>query len=190
MTLGVFVEGQSDRRTIPVLIRKVGYDAGIRVRVVRQGDMLNLGEMSAQVTTLISTQSRLNRVLVFTDSEGVDPDETLRSTESIATRLSQVRAHVPVSYIVVDHSIEGWLACDIGALRAVLGANARIRISGNPEDHPRPARLMAQIFRANGQDFKKTVHNPKIAEHVTPRNISEKSPTFRRLVAVLRGGRA
>lgn len=40
MSLGLFVEGQSDKDTIPILIRKLGYASGIRTRVVPQGLML------------------------------------------------------------------------------------------------------------------------------------------------------
>ena len=89
-----------------------------------------------------------------------DPNETLRRTEPVAAELNRISGRASVSYIVVDHSLEGWLACDEQALRAVLGRSARIRIRGNPEDDPRPARLLERIFRANKKDFVKTVHNP------------------------------
>ena len=187
MTLGVFVEGPSDRQTIPVLIGKVGYSAAVRPRIVRQAEMLNPAEMSRQVAALTRTHRRLRGILVFTDSEGVDPDETLRRTETVSARLNEQTRGIPVSYVVVDHSLEGWLACDVTALKGVLGPNATVRIRGNPEDCLRPARLMQRIFRRNGKRFVKTVHNPKIAELVTPRNVAAKSPTFRRFVAVLGG---
>jgi hypothetical protein len=92
---------------------------------------------------------------------------------------------VPVDYVVVDHALEGWLACDIDALRAVLGPTARIETRGNPEDNRSPAKLMERTFKANGKSYLKTVHAARIAEAATPRRISEKSPTFRRLVRLL-----
>ena len=187
MTLGVFVEGQSDRTTIPILIRKIGYQAGIHRRVVRQGDMLDLTEMSNQINSLLRTQSRVRRILVMIDSEGEDPSSTERRTTNISRELNRVARPVPVDYIVVDHSLEGWLACDVEALRAVLGRNARVRIRGNPENNLRPATVLERVFRDNGRDFRKTVHNPRIAELVTIQTIAEKSPTFTRLVSVLRG---
>ena len=93
------------------------------------------------------------------------------------------------TYIVVDHSLEGWLACDADALRKVLGRQAVLSIKGNPEDHQRPAELMHRIFRDNRKGFVKTVHNEKIAEFVKPQNILEKSPTFRRFASTLKGAR-
>ena len=140
VTLGIFVEGPSDKTTIPILIRKLGYRAGIHPRVVRQGDMLNVREMSNQVTALMASHSRIQRILVFIDSEGVEPAETLRTCRPIVRHLSGQTGGIPVEYIVVDHSLEGWLACDVEALRVVLGRDAQIRLRGNPEDDPRPAR--------------------------------------------------
>ena len=150
MTLGIFVEGPSDLRAIPVLIRKLGYQSRVHGRTVGQGAMLQVDKMSRHISALKSTAGRLSQILVFMDSEGVEPSETLRSTKSASKELNRLTGDVPVDYIVVDHSLEGWLACDIEALRAVLGRNARIRITGNPEDHPRPAQLLVRVFRANG----------------------------------------
>ena len=97
---------------------------------------------------------------------------------------------MPVNYVIVDHALEGWLACDVDALREVLGSQAKILIKGNPEDNLRPAKLMERIFKANRKTYIKTVHAAKIAEAVTPSKISKKSPTFSRLIRVLRQGSA
>lgn len=163
----------------------VGYTSAIHSRWVR-GDLFDFGEMSHQIDALLTIQPETNRILVFVDSEGADPKATLKSTRSVSRRLNKVSGGVPVSYIVVDHSLEGWLACDTDALKSVLGRDATIRIQGNPEDHLRPAQLLAQIFAANRKnEFKKTVDNRKIAELVSPDNIGKRSPTFRRLVRIL-----
>ena len=65
---------------------------------------------------------------------------------------------MPVNYVIVDHALEGWLACDIDALRVVLGPTAKIETRGNPEDNRSPAKLMERIFKANGKSYRKTVH--------------------------------
>ena len=185
MSLGIFVEGPSDRQAIPILIRKVGYLGGVESRVVSQGEMLDASKMSAQVRALLVVQRMVDRIIVFRDSEGTDPQETLRLMEPVYSTLN-AEGRVPVDYVVVDHSLEGWLACDIDALRAVLGRNARIRTGENPDDNPRPARLMERIFKANGKTYRKTVHAARIAEAANWRNISKNSITFRRLVRLLR----
>ena len=77
MSLGVFVEGPSDKQTIPILIRKLGYRVRVHVRVVPQGDMLDVQVMRRHVEALQATQRQLKRILVFRDSEGVDVEETV-----------------------------------------------------------------------------------------------------------------
>ena len=139
VSLGIFVEGQSDRSTIPILIRKLGHGLAVHTRVVGQGDMLKETEMSNQIAALRTLHPRLAKILVFMDSEGVDPGETLRLAKPVEARLNRMSGRATVTYIVVDHSLEGWLACDERALRAVLGRGARIRIRGSPEDDLRPA---------------------------------------------------
>ena len=186
MSLGIFVEGQSDRTTIPILIRKAGYAGGIQTRIVHRGDMLDIAEVSRHVDALLSLHRDVDKILVFIDWEGVDPARTQRDTRGAASRLNRIAGGVPLRYIVVDHSLEGWLACDTDALKAVLGRDAKIHTGGNPENHLRPAETMSRIFRDNGRDFSKTRHNPRIAEAVTVERIADKSPTFRRLLRTLR----
>lgn len=184
MTLGIFVEGPSDKQSIPILIKKLGYRARLHTRVV-SGNRLSARRMSRHVSALLTLPRRPDRILIFIDSEGVEPETTQRNAEPVAIHLNQVSGRIPVDYVVVDHSLEGWLACDEDALRRVLGRQARINTRGNPEDHSRPAELMSRIFRENGKDFRKTVHNQQIAEFIKPGNILAKSPTFRRLASLL-----
>ena len=186
MSLGIFVEGPSDKQTIPILIQKLDYRASIHTRIVPQGNMLNVSRMSKHISALIRDQAPLQRIVVFIDSEGVAPEQTMRRTQPTSRQLNR-ESRVPVEYVVVDHSIEGWLACDTDALRHVLGPTARIRIRGNPEENLRPARLLDRVFRDNGKDFVKTIHNKRIAEHVEAPNILVKSPTFGYLRNLLAG---
>ena len=76
---------------------------------------------------------------------------------------------------------------DLNAVKAVVGANARVSLRGNPEDNPRPARLLARIFNANRQDYVKTKHNPKIAQLADKRAIIAGSWSFKRLATLPRG---
>ena len=188
VSLGILVEGPSDKQTIPILIKKLGYKARIHARVVGQGAMLNLDKISKHIAALMTIHRQLRSILIFIDSEGVDSSETLRRTDPVTARLNQVAGRIPVKFIVVDHFLEGWLACDVAAVEGVLGRNAQIRIRGNTENHLRPATTSDRVFQDNGQTFKKTVDNQRIAKRVIPANILEESPTFRHLADAL-GGR-
>ena len=87
VSLGVFVEGPSDRHTILILVRKPGYSEAIHASWVR-GNLLGYTEMSHQIESLLARQPAVNLILVLIDSEGVDPARTLRSTESVAAHLN------------------------------------------------------------------------------------------------------
>lgn len=177
MSLGLFVEGQSDKDTIPILIRKLGYSSGIRTRVIPQGLMLRSNRVKTYIRTLIAQDASIDLVLICIDAEEADPDRLLRQTYEPQESLSRDFA-VPIRYAVVDHALEGWLACDSDAVRSVLGPRARVSIPGNPDDHPRPSDLLSRVFRDNGRRFVKTTHDRQIAERVTPAVIAARSPTF------------
>ena len=184
MSLGLIVEGQSDRATIPILARRLGYEARIRSRIVSRGDMLAQRTISRYLTKFLRETRDVTLVIVCLDAERENPAQVLASTRQIELRLNDILS-VPVRYAVVDHALEGWLACDEDALRSVLGPRARINIRGNPEDHPAPADILRRLFRDNRRKFRKTQDDPKIAQAATPQNIAAKSPTFRRFAQLI-----
>ena len=185
MSLGLLVEGQSDRDTIPILAKRLGYDARIRARVVSRGQMLASNAISRYLTKFLGESRDVNRVIICLDAEREDPAHVLASTRQIERRLNEM-LHVRVNYAIVDHALEGWLACDEKALRDVLGGSrARVNISVNPEDHHTPADLLVQVFRDNRRKFRKTRDNCRIAMHASPERIASRSPTFRKFAEIL-----
>ena len=62
MSLGLFVEGQSDKDTLPILIRKIGYRGAVRCRVVDRGSMLSAERMEPYVRSLLKQHPDLNRI--------------------------------------------------------------------------------------------------------------------------------
>ena len=185
LSLGLLVEGQSDRDTIPILAKRLGYDARIRRRIVSRGDMLASSTISRYLTKFLRENRDVTRVIICLDAEREIPAQVLASTRPIERRLNET-LRVQVNYAVVDHALEGWLACDEEALRSVLGGQrARINIRGNPEDHPTPADILERVFRDNRRRFRKTRHDPEIAEHVNVERIAARSPTFRRFAEII-----
>lgn len=185
MSLGLFVEGPSDRDTIPILIRKLGYRSRVRRRVVKQSEMLLPDKMARNVEEMLKARRDIDFIVVCIDSERVDPSMTEQRVRPVQRQLNEISS-VPVRYAVVDHALEGWLACDEEALRSVLGGQrVRINIRGNPEDHPTPADILERVFRDNRRRFRKTRHDPEIAEHVNVERIAARSPTFRRFAEII-----
>ena len=184
MSLGLLVEGQSDRDTIPILARRLGYGARIRSRIVSRGQMLASNAISRYLTKFLRESGDVTQVIICLDAERENPALVLASTRPIERRLNETLT-VPVRYAVVDHALEGWLACDEEAIQSVLGPRARVNIQGNPEDHPAPADILHRVYRQNRRNFRKTRDNLKIAQLVTPEHIAAKSPTFRRFSEIL-----
>ena len=185
MSLGLFVEGLSDRRAIPILIRKLGYRARITLKELSQSELLLPDKMAVHIRELLRVRQDVELILICIDSERVDPTETERRAAPIQRRLDEM-SRVPVRYAVVDHALEGWLASDQEAVQSVLGPRSRVNIRGNPDNHPTPADILDRVFRENGRDFRKSKHDPQIAEHASPERIATRSPTFRRFAEILR----
>ena len=184
MSLGLFVEGLSDRRAIPILIRKLGYRARITSKELSQSELLLPDKMAVHIRELLRVRKDVELILICIDSERVDPTETERRTAPIQRRLDEM-SRVPVRYAVVDHALEGWLACDQEAVQSVLGPRSRVNIRGNPDNHPTPADILDRVFRENGRDFRKSRDDRQIAERANINRIAERSPTFRRFAELL-----
>jgi hypothetical protein len=178
VSLGVLVVGQSERKAIPILLKKLGRTEKIHVRIVSQGEMLDSENIYNHINSLHYQDRRLMRVLIFLDAESSDPSSLQAQCSLKERELLQYDLRVQINYVVVDHSLEGWLACDYQAVQRVIGPGSRIKYRGNPEDHAKPAELLRQWFRAYGKDFRKTTHDPLLAEHADLGVIARKSPTF------------
>ena len=184
LSLGLLVEGQSDRDTIPILARRLGYSRRIRSRVVSRGEMIAPDSISRYLTKFLRETRAVTQIIICIDAERENPDLMLASTRPTQRHLNELLP-VQVNYSVVDHTLEGWLACDEEAIQSVLGPRARVNIRGNPEEHPNPADLLKQVFRDNGRQFQKTRHDPLIAQHASSERIAARSPTFRRFSEIL-----
>ncbi len=185
MSLGIFVEDQDDPKSLKIILTKLGHKHIHRVWV-RQGDMLKFEKVSSHIRSLSGRHPDAKVILIFLDSEDRDPTVTKKGTEGLEKTLNKAFPRVKINYIIVDHSLEGWLCSDLDALRKVLGPQAKIKLKGNPEDHPRPADLLTDVFKKNHRDFNKGRDNPRIAEAIEdPKLIAEKSPTFKYLLQTL-----
>lgn len=187
LSLGLFVVGQSDRDVIPLLIRKLGYRGGIRDRIIEQGEAFDAEAVSTHIRALLASHPDISKIIVCVDSECTDIEQSRKGAISTERNLVKSRAHPPVKYVIVDHSLEGWLLQDLDAVGSVLGTRAKLSLSGNPEDECRPAELLRKLFRTySSQSFKKTVHNKKIASEMNIKVLQSRSPTFAYLVEALR----
>ena len=176
MSLAIFVEGRSDKLSIPILLRKLTRIRILTPHIVCAGDMLDVEEMSRHIRFLGARNVQM--AIIFRDSECTDPGDWIAKTKILETEFARLGHKMPVRYVIVGHSLEGWLACDEAALRVVLGPQARLTALPKVACACRPAEAMKQLFKRHGKSFNKVIHNPRIAENVDPRILERNSPTF------------
>lgn len=178
--------GPSDKQVIPCLIRKLGYTGAIHVRIIQQGELYNANVMIRQLDALLNTQPRISKIIVFSDSECTDIEVSRMSAERTERALTNTISRPIVKYVIVDHSLEGWLLHDLDAVRSVLGTSSTISLHINPEDDCRPAITIRNLFHKHRKSFRKTIDNLKIAERVDVRILQARSNTFAYLAEVIR----
>lgn len=176
LSLAIFVEGRSDKLSIPILIRKLTPIRILTPHIVSAGDMLDIEEISHHIRFI--RPQKIKMTIIFRDSECTDPAYWIAKTKILEQEFVKRGYKLPVRYVIVEHSLEGWLACDGEALQAVLGTRVRSTTALSIAHACRPAQAMKQLFKRNGKSFNKVTHNPKIAENVKPKVLVENSPTF------------
>lgn len=152
MSIGLFVEGKSDKETIPKLIRKL-FDTPPKIipRTIHRGEMFKTEKVRPYLEALLKEHQDVEKVIVCVDSECTDSAEIQREVSKVEQELSKMGLPVVPRYAVVVHALEGWLAADSEALRQVLGRGAEVRIEQNLEETCRPAELLEDIFAHTGK---------------------------------------
>ena len=187
MSIVLFVEGKSDKDTIPKLIRKfLDPPPRIIARTIHRGEMFKSEKVKPYLEALLKQHQDVEKVIVCVDSECTDPAEIQREVSKVERALSRMGLPVVPRYVVIVHALEGWLAVDPEALRQVLGRGAEVRIEQNLEEICKPAELLEDIFARHGKDFQKTRHGPRIADHVDHREIAKRSSSFRRFCQLVK----
>jgi hypothetical protein len=186
MSIGLFVEGSSDKKAIPILIHRILEVHGSHQKCIcrnlrGKGNVLNAKKIQGHWKALLEQDSDIAKVIVCVDSN-CDPAGAQEKALEIERELNEMG--LPIRYAVVVHALEGWLAADSKALERVLGRQARIE--RNLEEECKPAELLENIFARHGKNFQKTVHDPQIAEHVRPEEIAKHSPSFRRFCQLVK----
>jgi len=176
----LLVEGPSDKEALPILAAKMAPDSPVpKALVVGKGDLFKPSKLKVHINFARQRDPTISKVLPCVDSECIPVEETRRRVTPLETKLQRSFRHLTVRYVVVDHSLEGWLLCDREAVRRALGNKARLPRYESPEDDCRPVELLNRIFRRNKREFIKTRDAHRLAEEAKPQRISKASNTFR-----------
>ena len=182
MSLGLLVEGKSDKDAIPKLIRKF-LDPSPRIipRTIHRGEMFNSKKVRPHLEALLKQHQDVEKIIICVDSECTDPEEIREEVSKVERELEGT--DLVVKYAVVVHALEGWLATDSRALGRVLGR--QVSMERNLEDVCKPDEFLAGLFSRYGKDFQKTRHDPLIAGYADPKRMARLSPSFQRFCETL-----
>lgn len=175
MTLGLFVEGPSDKDTIPVLIKKFFP----KIRIIPQplhsrGEMFSGAKIMTYVRFLLRRHKDIKKVLVCIDTH-CNPKDIRQKVNPIEQELKGIG--IRIKYSLIIHALESWLMEDKG-LRKVLGERAKIDLPNNLEEICEPEKMLRNIFRKNGKSYQKTRYAPQIAEAIDGKIVRRKSRNF------------
>jgi len=189
MSIGLFVEGESDVQAISILVRKVLETQGSPQKTVCRnfrgvGNIFEARKIKAHLEFLLKQQPDVAKVIVCVDSHCTDPAEIQKKVSKVERELARMSLQVTPQYVVVVHALEGWLAADQKALGQVLGSE--VNINRNLEEECKPEDLLGDLFDKHGKSFQKTSHDPQIASYADPEKIARHSPSFRRFCRLIK----
>ncbi len=147
MNIGPVVEGESEERAVPVLLKKLGLRH--RSPLVAEGkqDLLRRARDYAD----LQRSKGASHVLFCFDADSPDG-------ESEFLRLKEELADIPLMGFVPVHALEAWLLADEEALTQHLLLSSPLAAISRPEEDPLPASTLDGLFRANGrpEGYRKT----------------------------------
>lgn len=110
MKIALFVEGQSDEKTLPILLRKSrGESMSVETRWVRRGNLLNPRKVAAVIDALLVVHADVSKIIACVDLEctrdaGTEKSERarIRRVERAVRRLMGKSVRCTLDYIPSD----------------------------------------------------------------------------------------
>jgi hypothetical protein len=170
VTIGLLIEGETDRKVVRAFLEKA-HDIdpsrpGVAERVVNRSDLLQPTRVIRQIrSNLLPTVNRLDRVIVLVDAECDDPALLDRRRLEVETQVGRESFPVRFRLMFVRFAIESWLLADLAAWSPLL----RSRSTGMLEsltDNCDPKHAIYQAMSPHGVEFRPTIHDPQIARRV------------------------
>lgn len=183
MKIALFVEGQSDKKTISILIRNILEEQiGVITRVKKRWDLLNEQKVYSYITNdIIQKHPDVSKIIVCVDSECASEDETERVMKMVENSIrAKIPRKYPIHYIGVIHALEGWLLVDPDSIREYLGARVRVNIPSSATLDCKLKEVMRDIFRKAGKGFRPTHDCPRIAEGIDIDKMVRNNESFAR----------
>jgi hypothetical protein len=190
MTITLFVEGPSDKKTFPILVKRIlGRSAAktkIVCRTVGQGGLFNARKVKAYVQHDIAVKHPdCDRIIVVVDSECTPYEETQTRVTKVERQLKSMRARPLPHYCVAYHALEAWLGADLEALKHVAGKP--VKLSESILEACKPKEVLEESFRKSGKNFDHMRDDPRIAEMIDLNIAARNNPSFAHFVKLVKG---
>ena len=183
MKIALFVEGQSDKETLTILVKKIlGEHASVIPRVFRgKGNLLNEQKVYSSITYLVQEHPDVSKIIVCVDSECTPEDQTEQEIKKVEKSIkSKIQQRHPVYYVGVIHALEGWLLADPDAVTEHLGPKMKVNIPHQATLDCKPKEVIKDIFRKADKEFIALLHNPRIAEKIDIDKMANQNKSFAR----------
>lgn len=188
MKFALLVEGDSDSKTLSILIKKIlGEKVGVIARVVGQGNLLKARKVCAYIQDIIRENPDVIKILACIDSECTSEQETKGLIKPVEKEVKiSIGQQYKFSYIVVVHALEGWLLADPDAITGYLRPKKKVKIPDSATLDCRPKETLKNIFKKVGKDFLNTVADPRIAERVDSDKMAKRNKSFARFLEYIK----
>ena len=176
------VEGQSEVKSVPVLLRRIlhekleVFDVQIsRPFHLKRGRLVKSGELEKAVKHGVRDRDNVRAVLVIADADTDCPAQLAPKLLSCA----QTQTHLPVSVVLAKREFEAWFLGCLEAYRGFRGISTDAAFPGEPEEDDAKGALKRLIRPDNYNTAKDQVRFVQLMDIDLCR---ERCPSFDKLV--------
>jgi len=159
-TVGLIVEGKSDREALPLLVRRATGDERLRIvpRVARRGDMFNARKVATLACEMKRTNQGLEKILVCVDCEDAPSTAVNKQGTTVRREIQALAPPISPQYVVVVHALESWTGANPEALR--------------------PKERLRSLFRRHCREFDVMRDNRALASRASIEAIKSRNRSF------------
>jgi len=181
--IALLVEGRtrpsSEEKTIKTIVRKIiPSEVGIESRLINRGDLLtNEKKVYACISNILQNHPDISKIVVCVDSHCTQKEEIDKEVRKVEGNLKK-KVNIPVSYVVIEHALEGWLLADPESVIGHLSPKVRIDIPSSYTKECKPEEKMKEIFRKSNREFVHMRDNYSIAERLNIERAASANDSF------------
>jgi hypothetical protein len=180
LRIAIFVDGQSDKPTIRILVEKLltnrSPKPGLKLLLLQRGDFFSAPKVSAHLRLLHQTHPDIGKVILCLDCECTPKEDIQPQLAKVQEEVRHDHPSLNPTIVLKVHALEGWLASDRRAVQRVLGAEPKDY--PRPENECKPKELLATVFKKANREFDYMRDDPRLAQEIDIERLCRSSPSF------------